>query len=202
MGESPLDQVALFVDRLIEGWNVLARRVWLDDRLGSALCEELAEKVAVVGGIAEDVISLGKRGEQRVGHAYVAPLTRGKIEPDQTPRAVGDGMDFRCTAASAAADSLRVWPPFPPALHRCALAVVLSIHCKSALSSVTRCCSMPCQMPAFDQRSENAADDFAVATGFYPRRRVGINGSIAAHWSSLSQYSFAIDQLLQPRSLN
>jgi hypothetical protein len=48
---------------------------------------------------------------------------------------VGDGMNFGGPSASTAADGLILRPPFPPALQRCAFEEVLSVHCKSAVSS-------------------------------------------------------------------
>jgi hypothetical protein len=67
-------------------------------------------------------------------------------------QSIGNRMDFGRATASAASDCLSLGPPFPPALHLCALLVVLSMDCTSALSNRTNWLNMLCQMPAFDQR--------------------------------------------------
>jgi hypothetical protein len=74
------------------------------------------------------------------------------IERNQSSGTVGDGMDFGRASASAAADGLRIGAPSPPALHRCASDVMLSMHCRSAASIATRLCSVVSQMPAFEER--------------------------------------------------
>jgi hypothetical protein len=61
-------------------------------------------------------------------------------------------VDLGGSPTPASANGLGIGPPFPPALQRCAFAVVLSMHCRSAASNLTIMASIVCQMPSLDQR--------------------------------------------------
>jgi len=118
MTEGPLDEVALLVEDCIKIWDVRTCRIGFDHSDTASLCEKAPQPVTVVGGVAEDAVSPRLACEQRFRGADVAALTRGQREADQPSGAICDGMDFRCPATTAAADGLRLGPPFPPALQR------------------------------------------------------------------------------------
>jgi hypothetical protein len=66
--------------------------------------------------------------QQRDREPDIALLSGAQIEDDQTTGGVRDGVDLGRPSASAAADRLFPSPPFPPALQRWALLVVLSME--------------------------------------------------------------------------
>ncbi len=152
MTKRSLDHVAAFVAELVEWRQVLARRIGLDHWRAAAAGQECAKVITIVGAVRQQVFCNRQRLQQCWGRPDVAPLTGREIERDQSPGCIGNCMDLGRAAASAAADRLRLGPPFPPALHRCALLLVLSMDCTSALSNCTSWLNMVCQMPAFDQR--------------------------------------------------
>lgn len=129
--ERALNDIAVTISGCIERRDVLPPRMGADHRFGAALGEELAKAIAVIGGVAKQQSGRRKRLEQRRRNRHIAPLTGCKIERNQAAESVDDGMDLRGPAAAAAPDRLRLRPPFPPALHRWALLVVLSIDCVS-----------------------------------------------------------------------
>jgi hypothetical protein len=53
MRKRPLDQVSQFVRRCIEGRDVIAGRVWLNDARGAPFAEEGSHVVTVISGLAE-----------------------------------------------------------------------------------------------------------------------------------------------------
>lgn len=128
MREGPFDDVASFVGCFVERMKVLARGVLSDDRRGPASRQERAKGIAVVGGIGEQRRRRRQPFDQSGGGANVVSISTGQLEPDDPAIAVDDGVDFRGASASALADGLSVGPPFPPAAHRWAFAVVLSMH--------------------------------------------------------------------------
>jgi len=150
--EHALDEIAPLVDVGIEGMEALAGRVVGDHRLGTALAQELAQPIAVVGCVG-DAQSSGRHGrQQRPGDAHIAELARGYFEGDEPAETVDDGVDLRRPPAARATDRLRQGPPFPPPAERWALAVVLSMICVSAASVVTRASNRRCQSPRRDHR--------------------------------------------------
>jgi hypothetical protein len=98
------------------------------------------------------MLGLRERLDQACGGTAIGLLAGAEFEPDQMSKAVGNSMDFGRPAAAAAANFLGVGPPFPPALQRWALALVLSMLCMSAALNVLSVSNMDCQMPALDHR--------------------------------------------------
>lgn len=125
--EHAFDQIALFVGNRIKRMEAFAGWVVGNDGLGAPGDQELAQAVAVVGGVASATPCRRERREQGQDHAHVAELARRYFDRDRPPLTVNDGVDLRRPSAARATDGLRRGPPFPPAAERCALAVVLSI---------------------------------------------------------------------------
>jgi hypothetical protein len=100
---------------------LLAVRPPWDHRPDSGLSQGLAEFVAVIGLVAQQLFDAGKqtdtcRRDRAVG--YVAG------REDQDPRAtifVNEPVNFAVPAAPGDANRLRLRPPFPPPAQRCAL---------------------------------------------------------------------------------
>lgn len=86
--------------------------------------------------------------------SLISPALSGaQIEVDQTTNRACHGVDFgRPRPPSAAADRRLLIPPFPPALQRWTLLVVLSIKSALTLSKAPIRRNISCQMPALDQR--------------------------------------------------
>ena len=129
--EGAFDDIAGFVALFVEGRDILTPGVWRDHRLCAAIGQEGAKIVAVKSGVRQQEGCRGEALKQRLGGTHIAPLARCEIKGDQAPERVGDGMDFGAATAAAAPDCFGLGPPFPPALQRCALLVVLSIDCIS-----------------------------------------------------------------------
>jgi hypothetical protein len=106
----------------------LASGILLDDRCGAAIGQELAQSIAVIGGIAQKRFGRRQRLHERGRRAYVVAISSGQIERNDPPLAVDDSVDLGRPPAPAAPDGLLLVPPFPPAAQRWAFAVVLSIH--------------------------------------------------------------------------
>ena len=99
------------------------------------------------------MVRRGQAAQQRDREPEITCLSGAQIEVGQTTDHVCHGVDFGRPPPSAAADRLLLLiPPFPPALQRWALLVVLSIESASTLSKALIGRNMPCQMPALDQR--------------------------------------------------
>lgn len=84
----------------IEGVEALAGWIVGYDGGGSTLDEELAQTVAVVGGIGGTKTARGQRSKERERGAHVTELTGRYLEGDEPAFAIDDGVDFgRATAA-------------------------------------------------------------------------------------------------------
>ena len=127
-GEGPFDDVPPLVGPFVERVDVLPGWVLLYDRRRFTAFQERSESITVVGGVRQQGSSGRKRREQIGGRSNVATLAGCDREGDHTPVVIDDGVNFRGSPAPAPADSLFLRPPVPPALQRCALAVVLSMH--------------------------------------------------------------------------
>ena len=125
--EGAFDEVSSFVGGAIEGVETLTGRVVGNDGQRPALAQELAERVAVVGGVGGTAAAWRKLSKKLSGRPHVADLSRRHLDGDGAPERVADGVDLGRAPAAGAADSLRFRPPFPPAAERCALAVVESM---------------------------------------------------------------------------
>src|SRR6185437_8336356 len=108
--------------------EVLPPGVLFDDRCGSPAGQEFMERITVVSRIGEQRLRRRQPFDQSGGGATVVSISSRQFERDDPAIAVDDGVDFRGAPASALADGLSVGPPFPPAAHRWAFAVVLSMH--------------------------------------------------------------------------
>jgi hypothetical protein len=151
LGEAALDQVALFVERLVEVMLEGAGRVVGDDGDGAGLGDGGAEGVGVVGGIGED------RGrpigaEQRQGLRGVAALAGGQDDPDGAAQATNGEVDLGARAATGAADGLILRPFFAPAACWCARTTVLSMIRYSKSGSSAMAVKTRCQTPLALQR--------------------------------------------------
>lgn len=105
-----------------------SRRILFDDRRGSPAGEEFPECVAVVRGIAEQGFRRRQCRDQSWRWFDVMAIAAGQFKADEPAFAIDDGVDFGGAPAPALADRLLLGPPFPPAAHRWAFAVVLSMH--------------------------------------------------------------------------
>ena len=128
MRERPFDNVPPFVRVLIQRMVSSACGVLFDDRCGSAVGEEFAERLAVVGGVREHGFRCRKWFDQPWRRLDIMTIAAGQFEGDEPAVSVDNGVNFGRSTASALADGLLLGPPFPPAAQRCAFAVVLSIH--------------------------------------------------------------------------
>ena len=147
-----LDGVAGLVADGVERVRPLAGRVVGDHRLGFAVTQEGAERIAVVGGVGQAEGRGGKAGEQRLSLWGVAAVPRRQHKARHAAEPVRDQVDLGAASAARAAYGLAVGPPLPPAAERCALAVVLSISCRPPGVASPRAVSMPCHKPRPDQR--------------------------------------------------
>jgi hypothetical protein len=150
--EGSFDHIAAFVPAVIERRDGLACWVRPNHRQSAAVDQAGAKAVAVKRGVCQEEGGSEKRLEQCADGTHVAPLARGEIERDETADGIDNGADLGRAAAAASPNQLRRGPPFPPALQRWALQVVLSTDGVSDLSNCTSWSNMFCQIPAFEQR--------------------------------------------------
>lgn len=127
MGKATFDPVPLAVAFFIERRNLFAGWVGLDHRNGIASVQEGPEVVTVIRGISQLVSWRGQFAQKRDREPDVTHLSGTENEGDQPTNGIRDGVDLGGPSTSAAPDRLVCRPPFPPALQRWALLVVLSI---------------------------------------------------------------------------
>ena len=125
--KGPLDHVAPLVGAAVEGVVLFARRIVRDDRSRSALAQELAQGVAVIGSIGGAGSSWRELVEEAFCSTNIAALAGRHLNRDDPSDGIANRMDLGRASAAGATDSLRFRPPFAPAAERCALAVVESI---------------------------------------------------------------------------
>ena len=128
MRKCPFDNVAALESSFVERVQALSRRVLFDHRGGSTTGQKRTEGVAVVGRVAQQRLCRRQRLDQSGRRFDVMAIAAGQFERDDPAVSIDDRMNFRGSSAPAPPDGLLLGPPFPPAAHRCALAVVLSMH--------------------------------------------------------------------------
>lgn len=128
MRECAFDDVAPSVGVLIKWMEPLARGVLVDDRCGSAVRQELAEGIVVVGGVTQRGYRGGQGSNESWGGTNVTSMAARQFEGDDASVPIGNGMDFCGSPTSASPNGLHLGPPFRPASQRRALAVVVSMR--------------------------------------------------------------------------
>src|SRR6266852_7723866 len=98
--EHALDEIALFVGVGVEGMEALAGWVVGDHGLGATLDQELAQPIAVIGGIANAHPCRRQRCEEWHRDADIAALAWSHLERDGAAATVDDRMDLRCAATA------------------------------------------------------------------------------------------------------
>ena len=111
--EEPLHEVALFVERPVDGEGRAARRVLLDLRRRSKLgCDEVAQVIGVVARVHDDMADTAKPLDQAACLRAVAAVPRRDREPDRQADCIDGGVDFGRQAALGPPDPGSFKPPF------------------------------------------------------------------------------------------
>ena len=100
--EKPLDEVAISIEERAEGRDVLASRHRLDVRPRTALCQALAQPIAVIGAVGKQGLAGAEMVEHIAGALAVMGLALGEFERDRIAVGIDKGMDFRCQSAARA----------------------------------------------------------------------------------------------------
>src|SRR6266567_4492305 len=118
--DAPLDEVAPLVDFLFD-WRV-AVRSWRDDGFGASLRQVVANAVAVVALVADELGGVDlMQLHQRVTTFDLMHLAAGHIDGQRIALTVRAKLDFRGEAAARAAERFPILiPPFAPAACWCA----------------------------------------------------------------------------------
>ena len=104
--------------------------VW-NDRFGSVAFEFLAQFVAVISHVAEQMLWRVYPADQTLGERKVVRLTPSQHNCDQASFSICKCVNLRVAPSTRAANSLFLLPPFPPAAERCAFTCVELIICVS-----------------------------------------------------------------------
>ncbi len=109
-----LDCVAPLVGTAVEGVVLFARRIARDDRSRSALAQELAQGVAVIGGIGSAGSSWRELVEEAFCGTNIAALAGRHLNRDDPSEGIANRMDLGRASAAGATDRLRFRPPLRP----------------------------------------------------------------------------------------
>lgn len=112
--EHSLDEVSGFVGQFVKRVKTPARWVVRDGRQGSALGEDLAQSVAVIGGICGQVLCWRQGCNQCQSRSHITQLARRDLESQRPTFRIDYRVDFGGATAARPANRLRVRPPFPP----------------------------------------------------------------------------------------
>jgi len=116
--ETALDDIAPFVDPLVEGVDSDAIGFVRNDRLCAALGDLRPQVVAVIPLVGKQGTHL--RGErQNIGSGGDVGILAGRQMKDDRPtKRIAQGMDFSRAPTAGTADCLIAFPPFPPEAQR------------------------------------------------------------------------------------
>ena len=113
LAEEVLDQMAPFVDLLVDGERCLAPWHLRDDDLGAALIQLVDDPVRIEGLVADQAFELDVL-DQRYDPDGVVAMSRKQDKADQVTERVRQRQDFRRQAPLGAAYGLALSPPFAP----------------------------------------------------------------------------------------
>jgi len=108
-----LNQMPPFVDLTIDVQRCLALWHLRDDDLGASVVQLVDDPVRVKRLVGDQSFKLGAL-DQRGDADRVVSLPRQQDETDEIAQCIGQRQDFGCQAASGAANSLALRPPFAP----------------------------------------------------------------------------------------
>ncbi len=91
--EETLDEIALFVERLVVGERRAAVGFWRNDRLRGAFEDSLAQVIGVITLVGDDGVGL-KAFDQVVRLGDVVSLAWPEQQADRVAERVGRGVDF------------------------------------------------------------------------------------------------------------
>ena len=116
MANQPLDTVALAIDPLVPADQCLAVRARRDHGPHARLAETVADRVAVVALVGDQVAGLdfGERAE-RFELRAVGRFAAGEMEGEREAGGITETVNFTGEPAPRAAKSLFASPPFAPA---------------------------------------------------------------------------------------
>src|SRR5688572_25848168 len=128
MTDHALDPVALLVDASVPADLGRARGARWDDRPDSALGQVFADRIGVVGHVAEKMARRGLGQRHHVGERRAVGRFAGReVEDEWGAVGVTETMNLTGEPAPRSAKSLFASPPFAPAAEMCPRTVVLSM---------------------------------------------------------------------------
>ena len=109
--EEALYLVSLLVKVLIIIMWLTSVGSWRDDGFGPLFKDGLVEVICIIGGVSDDEVA-GHTFDEVSPIKNLASLAGGCDEAGRMTMIVGCGMNFGCQAATGAAQTLGIRPPF------------------------------------------------------------------------------------------
>src|SRR5262249_46008690 len=146
--ERILDAPAQLVETLAEAVRLVPVATIWNDRLCSALIQFLAQFGAVETLAPDQPFRRPPSADQALRDRAIMRFAAGQQDGNKAPFSICECVNLRVAPAARAANSLLLFPPFPPAAERCAFTCVESIICVSVArpfpaSSRNRLSQMP-----------------------------------------------------------
>lgn len=106
-----------------------------NDRFDAAILELLAQVVAVVGLVAEQLRGALGTPQQAPTERIVVRLAAGQEDGEKVSLSICECVDLRVAPGARAAGRLALRPPFPPRAERCALPAATSLYQSTGITS-------------------------------------------------------------------
>ncbi len=113
--EEALDEVALAVERRVDGALALAVTLGRDVRPGAMRDEQFEDGAGVVAAIGDDIAGRSQPFDQRRHGGLVGGLAGCEHEADWQAAAIDHGVDLGAQSATRTTDGVIRAPFFPPA---------------------------------------------------------------------------------------
>ena len=151
--EEALDEVALLVERPVNGQAPGAGRILLDLCTSAEfLGDKVAQAIGIVTGIGDDVAHPFEPRQQGLGFGAVAPVPRRDREPHRQAEGIDRSVDLGGQPAAGAANRASLKPPLCEVASAWTFEIVASTSTYSKSGSSTKASKRPFQTPARDHR--------------------------------------------------
>jgi hypothetical protein len=125
--EHAFDGIAVAIDVRREAIRPASICLWWDVGCDPSALDLSAHRVAVIALVGIQDRGVWRQFQQSVCGDAVGHLSTCQQEGERPTKAIGQGMDFRGSTATRAANGLLLFPPFPPEAQRCAFTAEESI---------------------------------------------------------------------------
>lgn len=126
--EEAFDEVALAIERGVDGALNLAVALGRDVRGGAVGGDQLENGAGVVAAVGDCVAGRAEIGQQRGHGGFVGGLARAEQEAQWQAAGIDDDVDLGAQSAARSSDGVIRTPFFPPAACWCARTIEESIR--------------------------------------------------------------------------